>query len=317
MVVTEGALARKAAAKWYVALYAGLVTFFLFFLVLFPLFYDAAAHTPAVDVLRAAVIGPAMIPAGLAPSGTLAGKDYFLTAWDLDNRTPRFFTKASARDWTNQTFSNDLDVGEMVLASMSAIEYFEPASIKSISGGKNNTYISGDNVAKSPALFSYLDHKRQLDTLGGYGDIANKTYTVVSIGSVRNAPRFGLLSQYSVSDWFHSLLKHNHDHVENTMDYMLRTLLDHNDNSYYKFEARMSEEWLNTISLSSNKTAQAEQIAETIIQENKISLDQALNKLIKSKIGPHHSCFTDRCGHIFTSESNDDIYNPLDCNNAN
>lgn len=132
MVASEEALARKAAAKWYVALYSGLVTFFLFFLVLFPLAYDGVAGTPANDVLRAAVIGPEMIPAGLAPSSTLAGKDYFLTAWDLDNRTPRFFTKASAKAWTNHTFSNDLDVGEMVLASMSAIEYFEPASLASI-----------------------------------------------------------------------------------------------------------------------------------------------------------------------------------------
>lgn len=152
-------------------------------------------------------------------------------------------------------------------------------------------------------MFSYLDRKRQLqldnNTLGGDADT---TYTVVSIGSVRNAPRFGLLGAYSVSDWFRSLLKHNHNHVENTMDYMLRTLLDHNDDTYYKFEARMSESALHTLSLSSNKTQQAEQIAEMIIQENKIPLDQALTKLIKSKIGPHHSCFTDRCGHIFTHD---------------
>lgn len=96
------------------------------------------------------------------------------------------------------------------------------------------------------------------------------------------------------------------------MDYMLRTLLDHNKDTFYKFEARMSEAALDRLSLSSNKTEQAEQIAEMIIQENKISLDQALKKLIKSKIGPHYSCFTKRCGHIFTYD-NDDIYNPTDC----
>ena len=190
---TEAALARRAAAKWYVALYSGLLTFFLFFLVLFPLFYNGVTQTPGNEVLRAAVIGPAMIPAGLAASATLEGKDYFLTAWDLDNRTPRFFTKASAKDWTNQTFSNDLDLGDMVLASMSSIEYFQPASIAAQSvGASNNTYISGDNVAKSPALFSYLTHKKQLDT-DRLMD-ANTDYTVVSIGSIRNHARLGLLS---------------------------------------------------------------------------------------------------------------------------
>jgi len=190
---TEAALATRAAAKWYVALYSGLLTFFLFFLVLFPLFYSGVTQTPANDVLKAAVIGPAMIPAGLAAGGTVEGKDYFLTAWDLDNRTPRFFTKESARDWTNQTFSNDLELGQMVLASMSSIEYFQPAPIVAQSAGAlSNTYISGDNVAKSPALFSYLTHKKKLVT-DKYMD-STKDYTVVSIGSIRNHARLALLS---------------------------------------------------------------------------------------------------------------------------
>ena len=134
-----------------------------------------------------------MIPAGLAAGGTVEGKDYFLTAWDLDNRTPRFFTKESAQAWTNQTFSNDLELGQMVLASMSSIEYFQPAPIVAQSAGAlSNTYISGDNVAKSPALFSYLTHKKKLVT-DKYMD-STKDYTVVSIGSIRNHARLALLS---------------------------------------------------------------------------------------------------------------------------
>jgi hypothetical protein len=42
------------------------------------------------------------------------------------------------------------------------------------------------------------------------------------------------------------------------MDYMLRTLLEHGGNTFYKFEARESADWLTSVSLSSNKTDVAE-----------------------------------------------------------
>merc|ERR1712166_344064 len=43
----------------------------------------------------------------------------------------------------------------MTLASMSSPEYFEPAKIN-----KDEVFISGDNVAKSPAFFSYMFTKK-------------------------------------------------------------------------------------------------------------------------------------------------------------
>jgi len=46
------------------------------------------------------------------------------------------------------------NLGAMTLASMSAPTYFEPATID------KDVYISGDNVAKSPALFSYMFTKK-------------------------------------------------------------------------------------------------------------------------------------------------------------
>jgi len=58
---------------------------------------------------------------------------------------------------------NDLSLGEMTLASMSSPEYVEPAVIAA-SSGLNDVYISGDNVAKSPALFAYMFTKKRVDT---------------------------------------------------------------------------------------------------------------------------------------------------------
>ena len=43
-----------------------------------------------------------------------------------------------------------MTLGEMTWASADTPYYFRPAVIK------NNTYISGDNVALSPAMFAYF-----------------------------------------------------------------------------------------------------------------------------------------------------------------
>lgn len=76
-----------------------------------------------------------------------------ITAWDLNNRTPRFFTKLNAKKYTKEKYGNsynhDLTLAEMTLASANTPYYFKPAVID------DDVYISGDNMAISPALFSY------------------------------------------------------------------------------------------------------------------------------------------------------------------
>jgi hypothetical protein len=49
----------------------------------------------------------------------------------------------------------------MVLASMSSPEFVTPAEIAG-TNGLNDSYISGDNVAKSPAMFSYMFTRKLL-----------------------------------------------------------------------------------------------------------------------------------------------------------
>lgn len=99
----------------------------------------------------------------------------------------------------------------MTLASMSAPEYFEPATINS------NVYISGDNVAKSPAFFAYQFIKKQT---------ASKNVRVVSIGSVAEEPSATELIQYSLTDWYMYLMTEQHSFTKNTMDFMLRTIVE-------------------------------------------------------------------------------------------
>ena len=84
-----------------------------------------------------------MIPAGTKIEDINPDVDDFLfLSWDVNQRTPRFFSK-----WAVDTVKNDpkqdydMTLDEMVTASGANIYYFHPFS------KNNNLYISGDNVA--------------------------------------------------------------------------------------------------------------------------------------------------------------------------
>ena len=75
--------------------------------------------------------------------------DFMLLAWDVNQRSPQFFSK-----WAQSTIKDDLTqnydmtLAEMVSASASNLLYFHPF-IKD-----DKLYISGDNIAKVPAMFA-------------------------------------------------------------------------------------------------------------------------------------------------------------------
>lgn len=204
-----------------------------------------------------------------------------MTAWDVNNRTPRFFSKFAAKYWDSASFDNNLDLGEMTLASMSAPEYFEPATISS------NVYISGDNVAKSPAFFSYQFVKKQT---------ASQNVRVVAIGSVSEEPSQSELVQYSLTDWYMYLMTENHSFVKNTMDYMLRAIVEQDQvDQYHRFELKRSRTWERELSYSNNKNETATMDAELLISNQRTEIDNLLNQLIYDRMGESNSCYTNSC----------------------
>lgn len=76
--------------------------------------------------------------------------DVMFTAWDLNNRNPRFFSKWYAKNEQQVNFNNDLPLLDMVWTSASTPYYFKPAVYK------GDAYTAGTYVAKSPAFFAYL-----------------------------------------------------------------------------------------------------------------------------------------------------------------
>lgn len=84
----------------------------------------------------------------------IVSDDMLITAWDFNNRSPRFFTKLSNKKYSEPDFNHDMSLKDMTWASASTVYYFRPAVIPN-PNSTDATYMSGDNVALSPAMFAF------------------------------------------------------------------------------------------------------------------------------------------------------------------
>ena len=151
----------------------------------------------------------------------------------------------------------------MITASAASPKYFQPLE------DKQNVYISGDHVARSPALFSYLQEKKSH---------AKENVWVVSIGSVNEEPNQEILQDYTLMNWFNYLLSKNSELVQNTMDTMLGQLVTKNNDKFFNFQLHRDADWEENFkhSLASDKTEILKQEAEQLISENREQIDDML-----------------------------------------
>lgn len=75
-------------------MFSFVLVFFLCFFVFYPLIFYAISGVTANSKLASSIAN--QIPGSAT---ALTALDYFITAWDVNNRTPRYFTK-----WTNTNF---------------------------------------------------------------------------------------------------------------------------------------------------------------------------------------------------------------------
>lgn len=139
---------KKQNYKW-IGLVLSIVIFFPFFMYLSQgvsfLFYA----TKDTDVLEKEVLK--LIPKGYNMNDINEDVDDFMVlSWDLNNRKPRFFNK-----WAYNTLGDsdveqryDFTLDEMVMASAANLMYYHPYK------KSGEIYISGDNVAKMPAMYA-------------------------------------------------------------------------------------------------------------------------------------------------------------------
>ena len=120
----------------------------------------------------------------------------------------------------------------MILASGASHYYFHPAAIKCNenipSCMEPHYYISGDNIALSPAMYAYL-HANEI-----LGKDLDKI-RVVSVGNYNTLPE-KIDTKTSLLAWVGRLASLNAPVKKDTMDYMVADFLNENGMDFWKFD---------------------------------------------------------------------------------
>ena len=152
------------------------------------------------------------IPTDMTIKDIVEGTELQILAWDINNRSPRLFTKWAYDNIgeNNDKVDSKISLLEMTWASANTPMYFTPAVID----GK--FYISGDNAARSPAMYSYLH--------GHF--LGEKRVKVISIGSTNEMS--SIQSNESPISWFSKAFDLGMPVKVHTMDYMTDHLIRSN-----------------------------------------------------------------------------------------
>ena len=178
-----------------------------------------------------------------------------MLAWDFNHRTPRFFSKWSQTHLSEPKFNHNMTMDNMVWASATTPYYFKPAVIDGAD------YISGDNVALSPAMYAYYYANERKN-------IKQDKIRIVSIGATNEEAEVikkdaGLLS------WAARLTSLNGPVKMHTMDYMTDYLLRRNGHELHKFEIQESREWEENFYYTQKRLPVLEQKSQDMIFQNR------------------------------------------------
>jgi len=198
-----------------------------------------------------------------------------------------------------------MNLAQMTWASAVTPYYFKPATIN------NNLYISGDNIAKSPAMFAYMYANEKLGK-------TNEDIRVVTVGSTDELPDF-IGPHTSLIDWIQRLTTLNSESKEHTQDYMLNAIMGRKGHSLHKFNIKTSRAWEEELYTTWHRHTEISEQAQNMINENKEELHRVINQLIAEKFGIYHSCYTNFCGSEFPefTLANPDKNNKLRFSNSN
>lgn len=104
-----------------------------------------------ISLLEKSIIKNDFIPKNYDVDKVLT-KEVLLTAWDINHRTPRFFSKWSKKNIKGQKAHDySLSLDQMTLASAAIPLYFYPYK------HNGNLYASGESIAESPSMYA-LQH---------------------------------------------------------------------------------------------------------------------------------------------------------------
>jgi len=152
-----------------------------------------------------------------------------------------------------------MSLSDMTWASANTPYYFKPAVIN------GNVYISGDNLAMSPAMFAYhyADEKKS---------IPNKDIRIVSIGATNElAERIN--NKASLHDWASRLTTLSAPVKKHTMDYMLEHLLRKDGHELHKYEVDTTREWESEFYNSNLRLPTLVEMSQQMIFSNRLDIE--------------------------------------------
>jgi patatin-like phospholipase/acyl hydrolase len=198
---------RRMGYKWIALIISILSVWLIVYFAVIPAINYLFLSTKSADELRKALVGgDKLIPEGSSIQD-IVPQDMLLTSWDLNHRTPRFFTKKSQLTMNSTEANHNMSLDKMVVASGATPYYFQPYTVE------GSFYISGDNVAMSPAMFAYFYANEQLK-------IKSDRIRVVSVGSTNQLPD-KIEKDASILTWASRLTSLVGPVKKHTQDYMV------------------------------------------------------------------------------------------------
>lgn len=173
-------------------------------------------------VLQDLIINDNFIPENYSTDDVVFD-EFLITSWDINSRTPRFFSKWAKQNIVDDEGKQDYDMtlDQMTMASAAIPLYFYPYEV----GG--NYYTSGDNIASSPAMFAYM---HAVDRLGHNAE----DIRLVNVGALVEMP-LTISTKASVLDWLQRLPALYTPSKMHTMKYQSSMLMHLNNREFYDF----------------------------------------------------------------------------------
>ena len=254
--------------KWVTTCIIVVGMFFLIGWGILPLLNFLFNSTKEGKTLRDALITPSFIPDNFSIQNAISD-DLFITAWDLNNRSPRFFNKNSQKTYKEAKFNHDMSLSDMTWASACTPYYFKPAVI----GG--DAYISGDNLAMSPAMFAYYYVNEQKNVKAG-------DLRIVSVGATNELAE-AIDTKASLLDWAVRLTSLTTAVKKHTMDYMTEHLLRKDGHEMHKIEIGKTRAWEEAFYYTDERLPTLEREAQTLIFTTREAIEPVLDSIVKEK----------------------------------
>lgn len=253
---------RRMGYKWYALIIVAVLIWIISQFIVLPAISFLFLSNRSSGVLEKHL---SFIPDDLSIQDIAADTDAYILAWDINGRSPRFFSKWSQKELPK----HDMPFKKMVLASAATPLYFTPTEID------DDFYISGENVALSPAMFAYY---YAVEKKG----INQNDIKVVSIGATNElAEKIDINA--SLLEWAYRLTTLNAPVKKHTQDYMLEHLLARNGQKLHKFELDRTKQQEDVLYMTTNRLPQIKEMSADLINAHRNEVEEMLTELVDER----------------------------------